>query len=509
LLLVFTGAGLFLIPKFRGRLEYLAHRLEALNPNQALTFILLSAGFVLLPIISFKLRAHTSLGTHAYDLGLFSNICWNTAHDRWFFSSLYERNFMGIHASWILWPLSFFYKLGFGAGILLVAQALFICAAVPFLWMTVQRVTRSFTAGFLASIMYLSSPFVGHSLGNDFHPDTWLLPCLFAMLWAWQREKKWEMILYGCLGLLAKEDISIVLTGFGIFLLLKRGWRVWGAGFILIAVSVFLFHTQVFIPRFIDEGFQSLLFDRYRFLGGSFEGMLKNLILHPMVYLKAFFYYPPKFWTLLNYFFPAALLTFLSPSFLIPIFVSVLPHIMAQAMTQLHLADIYSLPSQPFIFIGAAYGFMKLMKYDVMWKKQAWVAGLCLIIAGLGIRNTPRFYRKETEARMMAFYALAEKVPKEASVAAQQNLLSHFDTRPLIQLFPLGIGTPNVQSRYLKNPDYIVCDRKGNALPYDGPHLRDSIVELSNNSSYSKVYEKEDFLLFKRMDKKELKWVKE
>jgi uncharacterized membrane protein len=51
------------------------------------TLIIYTAGIYLMGVISHKLRAHAVIGTHAYDLGFFSNICWNTFSGNWFFSS--------------------------------------------------------------------------------------------------------------------------------------------------------------------------------------------------------------------------------------------------------------------------------------------------------------------------------------------------------------------------------------------------------------------------------------
>jgi len=498
-ILVLLGLSVFIIPRMRSYLAYWGVHLDALNTRQGLKFILISSALLVVPIISYKLRAHYSLGTHAYDLGLFSNVCWNTAFGNWFYSSVYEQHFMAIHASWILWPLSVFYKLGGGASVLLIAQAVCVVAAVPFLWFTVQRITDSFSAGMVASIMYMASPYVGHHLGNDFHPDCWQLPCLTAMLWAWSREAKWEMVLYGLLAVLAKEDVSVVLCGFGVFLMLKRGWRAWGVGLFVTSLAIFLFHVKIFTPQFIDNGATSLLYRRYPLLGDNLREMFLNLFINPGVYIKALAYDPAKYGRLLMWFVPSGFLSFLAPAFLIPVALSVLPHLLSQASTQLNLADIYAMPSQPFIFVGAAVGFLKLLEYGGLAQRKFLIVGVCLLIAGVGIRNTPRFYRKESAARLKAFTQLKDMVPADASVAAQQNLLPHLDLRRYIQLFPMGMGTPEVQSKYLENPEYVVCDRIGNALPYDGARLKKSITAMEFSPKYVKVFERENFLLFKRI----------
>lgn len=503
--LVLLGIGFLTVPRWRRWGAGLIAGLEALPTRGKRVLLLSFVSFCALGIISHKLRAHYELGTHAFDLGFFSNICWNTAHGDWFFSSMIERNFMAIHVNWILWPLSVFYAGGGGAWILLIAQALFVAMAAPFLGWAVERVTGSFTAGGIAAGLYLCSPYIGHAVLNDFHPDTWQLPCLAAALWAWRCEKRRAVIAFGALALLAKEDVSFVLAGFGIFLTLKPRWRWTGAILIGLAVGALLFHLKLFIPRFV-EGSSTMLAGRYYLLGESLEEIIRNIFLSPERLWSALVYRPDKYWRLFSMVFPTGGLALLAPTLLIPPLISVAPHVLSQASTQLQLADIYAIPTQPFVFLAAAFGVKKLMDDPRRRRFLPYVASASLIVGGFGILNTPRAYRFQPPERIAAFQKLQKLVPSDASIAAQQNLYPHFDTRRFAQLFPIGISMPELQSVYLANPDYVAADRIGNALPYTGVELSDRIAAMEVNPSYEAVFEEENFVLFKRTTDEEPRW---
>lgn len=502
-----VGLGLFLFFSKKGQqriLQY-AEELDQLSPSHQNRVMWMGVGIYLVGVLSHKLRAQYNISTHAFDLGFFSNICWNTAHGNWFFCSELERNFMAVHVNWILWPLSFFYRFFPGATVLLVAQAVILVATVPIFWKLTQQITGKFSAGALVSLLFLSSPYINHVISNDFHPDVWQVPCLMAALWAWKNQRHGWILIFSLLALLAKEDVSVVLCGFGIFLMLQPKMRATGLILFLLSLGAFIFHVHFFTPRFVDGGGNSLLFSRYPLLGNNVQEILHTLILNPLRLAEALVYDPSKYGRLACYLLPMGGLSLLSPLLLIPPFISVLPHLLSQASTQLSLADIYSLPAQAFLFVGAVIGAQRMVTRYGEGLLPRLIAVL-FVVAGFGIYNSPRYFRSQNPIRIAAFSELRSLVPDDASVAAQQNLQPHFDCRRYIQLFPLGNSMVSLQHRNLENPEYVVADRIGNALPYDGVHLKVAIQSLEENPSYEKIFERENFLLFKRRSEEPLRW---
>ena len=157
------------------------------------------------------------------------------------------------------------------------------------------------------------------------------------------------------------------------------------------------------------------------------------------------------------------------------------------------------MPSQPFIFIGAAVGLKRLLQHPKAARAHRLLAAGGLIIAGIGVFQSPRYYHATTENRMNAFRELKKTIPPNASVAAQQSLVPHFDTRRAIQLFPMSLTMGTLQSRYLANPAYIVCDQFGNSIPFDSDGLRNAIGTVRQEKKYKEIFNKEGFLVFQRI----------
>lgn len=502
--LLLLGVGSICSLRIREGIAGFARNLEKLPGTHQNRFIAAVTLIFALGAISHKLRAHYLLATHAYDLGFFSNICWNTANGNWFYSSELERNFMGVHVNWILWPLSVIYKAFPGASVLLVSQALIMSAALPLVWKFTQRATGYFMAGAVAAMLLACSPYFEHTLSNDFHPDVWLLPCLFAALMAWHADARSWLLFFGAMALLAKEDVSVVLCGFGLMLMLWRGWRWTGVALVALALGAFYFHVKVFTPKFLDGG-ESLLFTRYPILGDDYGDFARNLIYEPGRFVAALLHDPSKYWRMFCYLLPMAGLTLLSPAFLIPPIISLAPHLLSQAGTQLSLADIYALPSQPFLFSGAALGAAKLIDRFGVQRCARW-SGILFLVAGAGVFNSPRYYRSQSPARVAAFQEAAALIPSGAPLAAQQCLQPHFETRRYIQLFPIRVSMPEIQKRVLENPDFIICDRIGNAEPGTGDMLREALARLEWNKRYQRIYDKENFMVFQRIEAAPMAW---
>ncbi len=505
IIIALAGVAMFVSEAFRRWIFHQAAQIEQLADLEKTRLLVGLVVVYFLGVVSYKLRAHYLLRTHAYDLGYFSNVCWNTANGRPFFTSELERNFLGVHVNWILWPLSLVYHAYSSATVLLIAQAAFVAACLPILWRLTQSVTGSFCAGGLATLLFVCSPYVGHSVSNDFHPDLWQLPCLFAALAAWSKKERSWLLFFSMFALMAKEDVSVVLCGFAVMLFLQREWRATAVALAVIALGAFYFHIKIVIPTFVGSGETSLLYDRYRMLGGNFAEMAANLVHHPSRWWAAILNEPIKYWRFISYFFTVGGLVLFAPLFVVPPIISVLPHFLSQASTQLELADIYALPSQPFLFVGGVIGARYLVERHGA-KIVPSLVGLLFIVSGVGLFNAPRYFRSLSLERRAAFSEVEKLIPPTASVAAQQNLQPHFSERRYIQLFPIHRATAITQTRALKNPEFVLADRIGNALPYSGEALHKAIEDFESDPRYEKIYEKENFILFKRKANEPLRW---
>ena len=350
----------------------------------------------------------------------------------------------------------------------------------------------------LGALLFVCSPYINHSVSNDFHPDLWLLPCLFGSILSWRQNKPVATVFLALSAILAKEDVSVVVCAWGVLLFFKK-WRWAGTTICTASLVIFLFHTQMFTPKFLGASQKSLLFYRYAFLGNGYGD------IDPSLFLQAIVYQPEKYIRLAAYLLPVGGLACFAPAFLFPPFISVLPHILSQANTQLNLADIYSMPSQPFLFSGAAFGsvwFLRRIGAD----KLGYVISALIVVAGVGLFKSPRYFQSKNLTRQSAFHEMRSLIPGDASLLAQQNLFPQFDTRRFIQIFPIGNSFPGLKTAYLMNPEFVVCDRIGNASPFDDAFLAKSIANWEADTSYEKIFEKDNFIAFRRIQQEPLRW---
>jgi len=471
--------------------------LDALSEGRKRGIVAAGTLLYLAGSVSHKLRAHIQLSTHAQDLGVFSNLCWNIINGNGGHSSFYGIDFLSVHANLILWPLSLLYAVWADARVLLIAQSVFIGLAVPFLWSVAARANRSFSLGGLVALMFLSAKCVGEIVENDFHPDAWVIPTTMAALWAWQKGRKGAVVLFGALSLLAKEDACVAMAAFAIVLFFQPDWKKTAVTLFLICAGVFLIYTKVLIPAHTPDQSESLLFFRYTF-GDSYGEWFRNLFLHPGIYVKAFFHHPEKFIRMGVALFPTAGLVFLAPLLLIPAFISVLPHLLSHHATQLSLGDIYVTHAQPYLFVAAGFGLARLLAAPRVRPHRSAVMGVCLLVAGISAFNSPRYYRKQPPERLAAFQEAKRLVPPGASLAVQQNMYAHFDCRKDVQLFPMRATEPQFHQQLMTNPEYVLCDLTGNASPFNREDLDKDVEKVRSNPAYRTYFAREDVVLFRR-----------
>lgn len=155
---------------------------------------------------------------------------------------------LGDHWSPILALLAPFYRLHDGPETLIVLQGVLLASAVLPLWLFARR--RLGTAGaHMVAIAYALSWPIAEAVAFDFH-EVAFAPALTA--WMIERHdagRVRQAVLAGALLLCVKEDMGLIVAGYGLFLLATR--RPW-AGLLLTGggVGAVILTTRVLIPVF-------------------------------------------------------------------------------------------------------------------------------------------------------------------------------------------------------------------------------------------------------------------
>lgn len=189
---------------------------------------------------------------------------------------------LGDHFSPILALLAPLYWVYDGPQTLLVAQAVLLAAAIVPLWVFTRRMLGTRAAYCVALAYALSWPLAG-ALAFDFH-EVAFVPLLFAvMAERVQAGRHGHAIAAAGLLLLVKEDMGILVAGYGAYLLTQHGLRRLGGMFVAVGLAWSLLAVGYLIPAF---GGDPHYYWAYGSLGPDLPHAAWHAITHPGQVLK-------------------------------------------------------------------------------------------------------------------------------------------------------------------------------------------------------------------------------
>ena len=161
--------------------------------------ISLLIGAVILYVVVYSVLSVVRYNTfHAttFDLGIMAQVIWNTAHGRWFETSLGRAinteligSYMGNHVRPFLLLLAPVYRLWPDPRLLLVMQSIALGGASIPLYCVTQRLAGNPRSAGIVAGCYLAYPALGFLNLFDFHPIAFSIPCIFIAYWALLEER--------------------------------------------------------------------------------------------------------------------------------------------------------------------------------------------------------------------------------------------------------------------------------------------------------------------------------
>jgi uncharacterized membrane protein len=198
---------------------------------------------------------------------------------------------LGDHFSPILATLAPLYWIHSGPQTLIVAQALLFAAAIVPLWVFARRELGA-VAAYCVAVGYAVSWPVAQAVTFDFH-EVAFVPLLTAVLFercsAYRRDRgRWWHVVLPAVGLLlVKEDMGLLVAGFGLAMLVvsvkwitPRRTRVrWlGAGFVAGGLAAVVVCTDVWLPAF---GGRAGYYWHYGRFGPTLPSAAWDALTHP------------------------------------------------------------------------------------------------------------------------------------------------------------------------------------------------------------------------------------
>ena len=160
---------------------------------------------------------------------------------------------------------------------LLVAQGVLFALAIPPLWAYTRRQLGAAAAYFVCVAYALSLPVMAAVI-FDFHEVAFVPVLTAVMVERFDAGRRWGGLAAAAALLLVKEDMGLLVAGYGCYLLLtRRRWT--GLAFVVGGLLATWVATHVLIPAF---GGSASFYWAYGQFGSTLGGALVNVITHPL-----------------------------------------------------------------------------------------------------------------------------------------------------------------------------------------------------------------------------------
>lgn len=465
--------------------------------------------YIFLMFSAMGITRHMSLGTMAWDMGIFEQAFWNTLHGDLFFSSI-RGNFtlMGEHFEPILFLILPFYSLKPSVETLIIIQAVILGLSVFALYLIAkEKLNSRFLVFSLITSFVLSKGLRGVGL-SDFHPESLILLFSFFAFFFLIKRNNLMFILSCILLLFCKETTVFIIFGIGLYSLFFLKRRFCGLSLIFIAVAFWIIETRILLPYFSRFGGSYFYLERLPF--GKTYAENFSFIVGNFPQFISFIFAPGKIDYLFRLTGSLCFLPFLAPSLYIVNFMPLVTILLASDK----LSGYYSLTSHyagaviPFIYISAVYGvanfilFLKKRK-KLTQNKSEKILGILIVLFSLifyGKTDISKYNRYISGAilnKASEKLGYIRVVPKDVTLSATSNYVPHLCHRKYIYDWdpnnPLSLATEYLLidldfQGYLKEdarkkiPEFFnAASRKGYKIIFSSP---DNRLFIMHNPSY-------------------------
>ncbi|WP_170201439.1 DUF2079 domain-containing protein [Actinocorallia herbida] len=343
-----------------------------------------------------------------------------------------DYNLLADHVSPIIAALGPLYWIHDGPETLLVAQGLLLAFAVIPLWVVARRILGTVGA-WCAAVAYSIAWPVAEALWVDFHETAFAPLLYFWMFERWQAGRRLQALALCLPILLIKEDAGLLVAGFGLYLLTRRGDRRWAAAFIVPGLGWAVFASRVVVPHF---GGNPDYYWGYGGLADSFSGLALRAVTHPWDIAATLVTPSTKVWTILLLLLPFLLVPLRSPHLL-----AALP-LLAERMlsdrwpnwwsTDFHYNVFILAP----LFLAAIDGASRLpaLRAERWWPPALVAASLAFLpTTPFAHLVSPSFYR--TPPHTTAAKQAAARIPDGATVDAVSSVGPFLSSRARVLLW--------------------------------------------------------------------------
>jgi uncharacterized membrane protein len=402
-------------------------------------------------------------------------------------------NVLGDHFSPILALLAPLYWIHDGPQTLLIAQSVLVALTIVPLWAYTRRRLGVGPAYCVAGVYALAWP-VAETLAFDFHEMAFVPVLSMLMLERHEAGRRWQCAAAAGALLLVKEDMGLLVAGFGLYLLTRPGERRQAALFIGAGLVWTVLASRVFIPAF---GGDADYYWAYDGLGRDLPDAAVNALTHPWRAVKLAVTPQVKATTMLWLVAPLLLLPLASP-----ITLAVLP-LLAERMLSSRFGHWweprfhYNVALVALLVAAGVDGASRLARLlpertlgtrlERVWP-VAVLAVTLAVVPHFALKRffEPGFYRRDARARSAA--GILPAVPNGALVEAPNTLGPMLTARTRVLL---------LDDRPRWAP-WVVADTTNAIFPFASVNDQRARVSLLLRSGYSIVRSEGGYVVLNR-----------
>jgi uncharacterized membrane protein len=452
-----------------------------------------AAGFAALSALR-----HEAFVTGRFDLGNMVQAVWSTAHGHPLrMTDLHGEQISRLAAHvdpililfaplWWVWP---------SPHLLLVVQACAVALGAIPVFLLARKHLASSRAALGFGLAYLLYPATGWLTLNEFHPVALATPLLLFAFWYLDEDRLLAFALFAIAAASCKEEIALVVAGFGIWYALAR--RRWAAGTAIAFVGAAwaAVAIAIVIPHY-NAGAESDFYGRYSEVGGSAGGILRTAITHPLRIAEAALSGRDLHY-LLQLVTPLAALCLLAPLVLVAALPELAINLLSSTTTQTSIHFHYTAGLIPPLVIAAIFGAKRLSRWTL---PVAFVIVVAALVGNYRLGPIPGWRHlpggqtfQATAARVTVHDRVADRalrlIPGDAVVSATNTLGGHLSARGRVLSFP-----------FIEDSQWIAADetQPGYADRYAPTPTATQLAALRRNPEWRLVFEEDGILVFRR-----------
>ncbi len=352
-----------------------------------------------------------------------------------------------------------------------IGQALVLAGGVIPLYLLAKQRGLSNKMVIMVVAAYSFSPIIICGTSYDLHENCFLVPLLLWVFYFFEREKYLFMYLSIVSVLCIKEDASLFVFFFGLFVFFSRRKRVHGALICVVALAYFV--TAIMILTYFGNGILSGHYQNYMYEDYGLIGMVRIILTNP-AYVFSQTLKPEKFPYLMYVLMPLGFLPLATKK--VSHFILIMPFMLFNLMTT--YVYQYSIDFQ------YTYGAISCLIYlaiinaseldgrarRYMTSFAVTACAMCFVVTVFPkmMSYTKRYVESRHEFEIIS--SVLETIPQDASVKSSTFFVAHIAQRDEIY----EINSKN-------ETDYVVFDMRP-ALVNETNELRELYLSLGYES---------------------------